>query len=59
VQRGLDASDVREPQARVPAGSPQGRALLARYGDLAVLIADGSRVVLRDRLGTLELWNGS
>jgi hypothetical protein len=59
VQRGLDASDVREPRARVPAGSPQGRALLARYGDLAVLIADGSRVVLRDRLGTLELWNGS
>jgi hypothetical protein len=59
VQRGLDASDVSEPRARVPAGSPRGRALLARYGDLAVLIADGSRVVLRDRRATLELWNGS
>jgi anti-sigma factor RsiW len=59
VQRGLDASDARRPQARVPAGSPAGRALLAKYSDLGMLLADGSRVVLRYKLETLEIWNGS
>lgn len=55
VQRGVDASDAREPQARVQARSPQGRALLAQLSGLGVLLADGSRVVLRYKLETLEL----
>jgi hypothetical protein len=59
VQRGLDASDARRPQARVPARSPAGRALLAKFSDLEMLLADGSRVVLRYKLETLELWDGS
>jgi Putative zinc-finger len=59
VQRGLDASDAREPQARVRVRSPEGRALLAKLGDLEVLLADGSPVVLRYQLETLELSNGS
>jgi Putative zinc-finger len=59
VQRGLDAVDVRQPRARVPAHSPAGRELLAKYSDLGVLLADGSRVVMRYNLETLELSNGS
>jgi anti-sigma factor RsiW len=55
VQRGVDASDALEPQARVQARSPQGRALLAQLSGLGVLLADGSRVVLRYKLETLEL----
>jgi hypothetical protein len=59
VQRGVDASDARGPRARVQARSPQGRALLAQLTDLGVLLADGSRVVLRYKLETLELSDGS
>jgi len=56
VQRGLDAGRTR---SLVPARSPAGRALLAKFSDLGVLLADGSKVVLRDNRRTLELWNGS
>jgi hypothetical protein len=59
VQRGLDATDTAQPHALVSARSPRGRRLLARYSDLGVLLADGSRVVLRDHLQTLELSNDS
>ena len=43
------------PEARVDAGSPQGRALLTRYSDLEFLLADGSPVVLRYNLETVEI----
>jgi anti-sigma factor RsiW len=56
VQRGLDASEL---QASVPVRSPAGRRLLAELSDLDVLLADGSRVVLRYKLETLELRGGS
>ncbi|HVT17401.1 MAG TPA: zf-HC2 domain-containing protein [Thermoanaerobaculia bacterium] len=56
VQRGLDS---REPQARVSSRSREGRALLAKFSDLGFLLADGSRVVLRYNLETLELSNGA
>ncbi len=59
VQRGLDATDTAQPHALISARSPRGRRLLARYSDLGVLLADGSRVVLRDHLQTLELSNDS
>lgn len=59
VQRGLDAGDASQPRSLVPAHSPAGRALLAKFSDLGVLLADGSRVVMRDNRETLELWNGS
>lgn len=52
VQRGLEG---KVPEFRVSAQSPQGRELLARYSDLGLLLADGSRVVLRYRLETVEL----
>ncbi len=55
VQRGLEGEI---PEARVSAQSPQGRELLARYSDLGLLLADGSRVVLRYRLETVELSKG-
>ncbi|HVT59782.1 MAG TPA: zf-HC2 domain-containing protein [Thermoanaerobaculia bacterium] len=55
VQRGVDGSEL---QARVHVGSPEGRELLAKFSDLGVLLADGSRVVLRYNLETLELWSG-
>ncbi len=58
VQRGVDPAAASQPRA-VLARSPAGRALLARFADLGVLLADGSRVVLRDNSETLELWNGS
>jgi anti-sigma factor RsiW len=54
VQRGLDGG---APEARIHAGSVQGRQLLAQLSDLGVLLADGSRVVLRYNLQTLELSN--
>ena len=55
VQKGLEGE---VPAARVSAQSPQGRELLARYSDLGLLLADGSRVVLRYRLETVELSQG-
>jgi hypothetical protein len=55
VQKGLEGE---VPEARVSAQSPQGRELLARYSDLGLLLADGSRVVLRYRLETVELSKG-
>jgi anti-sigma factor RsiW len=58
VQRGIDASEARQPRA-VPARSAAGRELLAKLSDLDVLLDGGSRVVLRYNFETLELWNGS
>lgn len=55
VQKGLEGE---VPEFRVSAQSPQGRELLARYSDLGLLLADGSRVVLRYRLETVELSQG-
>lgn len=55
IQKGLEGE---VPAARVSAQSPQGRELLARYSDLGLLLADGSRVVLRYRLETVELSRG-
>jgi anti-sigma factor RsiW len=58
VQRGVDASRAGRARA-VPARSAAGRQLLAKLSDLGVLLADGSRVVLRYNYETLEIWNGS
>ena len=55
VQKGLEGE---VPEFRVSAQSPQGRELLARYSDLGLLLADGSSVVLRYRLETVELSQG-
>lgn len=55
VQKGLEGEI---PAARLSAQSPQGRELLAQYSDLGLLLADGSRVVLRYRLETVELSQG-
>lgn len=52
IQRGLEG---KAPEAQVEAGSPQGKALLSRYSDLALLLADGSPVFLRYNLGTVEI----
>lgn len=52
IQRGLEG---KTPEVQVEAGSPQGRALLNRYSDLALLLADGSPVILRYNLGTVEI----
>lgn len=52
VQRGLVG---KTPETHVEAGSPQGRALLSRYSGLALLLADGSPVILRSNLGTVEI----
>jgi hypothetical protein len=54
VQRGLE---WKTPEARVDAGSPRGRELLTRYSDLEFLLADGSPVVLRYNLETVEIRN--
>jgi hypothetical protein len=54
IQRGLEGQT---PVTRVEAGSPQGRALLTRYSDLEMLLADGSAVVLRYNLETVEIRN--
>ena len=58
VQRGVDAGPAVQARA-VPARSAAGRVLLAKLSDLDVLLADGSRVVLRYNAETLELWDGS
>lgn len=55
VQKGLEGE---VPAARLSAQSPQGRELLAQYSELGLLLADGSRVVLRYRLETVELSQG-
>ena len=55
VQRGLEGE---VPEARVSSQSPQGRELLAKYSGIGLLLADGSRVVLRDGLETVELSRG-
>lgn len=52
VQRGLEG---KTPSAHVDTLSPEGRALLAKYQDLGFLLSDGSKVVLRYRLETVEL----
>jgi anti-sigma factor RsiW len=54
IQRGLEGQT---PVTRVDAGSPQGRALLTKYSDLEFLLADGSAVVLRYNLETVEIRN--
>jgi hypothetical protein len=54
IQKGLLGQT---PVTRVDAGSPQGRALLTRYSDLKFLLADGSAVVLRYNLETVEIRN--
>ena len=52
VQRGLEGE---RPEAMVDIGSPEGQALLTRYTDLELLVADGSTVVMRYNLETVEL----
>jgi hypothetical protein len=52
IQRGLEGQ---KPDTRVEAGSPQGRALLTRCSGLEFLLADGSPVVLRYNLETVEI----
>jgi Putative zinc-finger len=52
IQRGLVGQT---PEVQVEASSPQGRALLNRSPDLAILLQDGSPVVLRYNLGTVEI----
>jgi putative zinc finger protein len=52
VQRGLE---WKTPEAQVDARSPEGRALLTKYSDLEFLLADGSSVVLRYNLETVEI----
>ncbi len=52
IQKGLEGET---PVARVEAGSPQGRALLTRCSGLEFLLADGSPVVLRYNLETVEI----
>jgi hypothetical protein len=55
VQRGLEGET---PVARVDSRSPRGRELLTKYSDLEFLLADGSPVVLRYNLETVEIRNG-
>ncbi|HYO15937.1 MAG TPA: zf-HC2 domain-containing protein [Thermoanaerobaculia bacterium] len=52
VQLGLEGE---QPGALVDSNSPEGQALLTEYSDLEVLLADGSPVVLRYNLETVEL----
>ncbi|MFY9825877.1 MAG: hypothetical protein WAM82_31190 [Thermoanaerobaculia bacterium] len=52
VQRGLEGET---PETRLDAHSPQGRALLTKYSDLQFLLEDGSSVVLRYNLETVEI----
>ncbi|MFL6234313.1 MAG: hypothetical protein ACJ76N_14365, partial [Thermoanaerobaculia bacterium] len=54
IQKGLEGQT---PVARMDAGSPQGRALLTKYSDLQLLLEDGSPVVLRYDLETVEIRN--
>jgi hypothetical protein len=55
VQKGLEGQ---VPEFRVSAQSPEGRELLQEYSELGFLIAEGSKVVFRDRLVTVELSQG-
>lgn len=55
VQKGLEGQ---VPEFRVSAQSPEGRELLERHSELGFLIAEGSKVVLRYRLETVELSQG-
>ncbi len=52
VQMGLDGQ---EPVARVDTGSPQGRALLTKLSGVELLLADGTPVLLRYNLETVEI----
>jgi hypothetical protein len=52
IQRGLEG---KKPEAHVAAASSEGRAMLSKYSDLELLLADGTPVVLRYRLATVEL----
>jgi hypothetical protein len=52
VQRGLEGET---PETRLDSHSPQGRALLTKYSDLQFLLEDGSSVVLRYNLETVEI----
>ncbi len=52
VQRGLEWET---PAAYVDTRSPRGRELLTKYSDLEFLLADGSPVVLRYKLQTVEI----
>jgi hypothetical protein len=52
VQRGLEGET---PETRLDSHSPQGKALLTRYSDLQFLLEDGSSVVLRYNLETVEI----
>jgi hypothetical protein len=52
IQKGLEGQ---KPVARVDAGSPQGRALLTKLSELQWLLADGTPVVLRYNLETVEI----
>jgi len=52
IQRGLEG---KKPESHVMAESPEGRAMLSKYADLDLLLADGTPVVLRYRLETVEL----
>lgn len=54
VQRGLEWET---PAAHVDSRSPRGRELLTKYSDLEFLLADGSSVVLRYKLQTVEIRN--
>jgi len=53
IQRGLEG---KVPESHVAAKSPEGRAMLSKYSDLEFLIADGTPVVMRYRLATVELY---
>jgi hypothetical protein len=52
VQSGLEGE---KPETRLDAHSPQGRALLTKCWGLQFLLADGSSVVLRYNLETVEI----
>lgn len=52
VQSGLEGE---KPETRLDAHSPQGKALLTKYSDLQLLLDDGSSVVLRYNLETVEI----
>jgi hypothetical protein len=54
VQRGLEGE---RPGSLVDIHSPEGQALLTRYSNLELLLADGSPVMLRYNLETVELRN--
>jgi hypothetical protein len=54
IQKGLLGQT---PVTRFDAGSPQGRALLTRNSGLEMLLKDGSSVVLRYHLETVEIRN--